>query len=190
MLSAGTPMLTGGDEDLRSLNCNNNPYDLDSVGNWLNYDWTTDQTNFRSFAARMIAFRRAHPALRPQTWYSAAGGTDGGTAQLQWYTPAGTVADPAYWNNAGNHAIAWQLDGSAFGDPVSSIYIAYNGWSGSVDFILPSPGSGKSWYRVTDTCNWADGPDTSAAPGSETPIGGQGTDYGLCGEALLLLIAQ
>ena len=31
MLSAGTPMLTGGDEYLRSLNCNNNPYDVDSL---------------------------------------------------------------------------------------------------------------------------------------------------------------
>jgi hypothetical protein len=30
-------MITGGDEHLRSLNCNNNPYNLDSVGNWLIY---------------------------------------------------------------------------------------------------------------------------------------------------------
>ena len=30
MVSAGTPMMTGGDEHLRSLNCNNNPYNLDS----------------------------------------------------------------------------------------------------------------------------------------------------------------
>ncbi|HVH80829.1 MAG TPA: isoamylase, partial [Stellaceae bacterium] len=29
MLSAGTPMITGGDEHLRSLRCNNNPYNLD-----------------------------------------------------------------------------------------------------------------------------------------------------------------
>ena len=57
-------------------------------------------------------------------------------------------------------------------------------------FALPSPGSGKTWYRVTDTCNWADGPNAVALTGSETRIGGQGTNYGLCGEALLLMIAK
>ncbi|HEY0063403.1 MAG TPA: hypothetical protein VGC21_14890 [Telluria sp.] len=25
------------------------------------------------------------------------------------------------------------------------------------EFHLPWPGTGKSWYRVTDTCNWAEG---------------------------------
>ena len=35
MLSAGTPMMTGGDEHLRSIKCNNNPYNLDSEANWL-----------------------------------------------------------------------------------------------------------------------------------------------------------
>ena len=47
MLSAGTPLMTGGDEYLRSLQCNNNPYNVDSVANWLNYKWTGDQTNFQ-----------------------------------------------------------------------------------------------------------------------------------------------
>jgi len=59
-----------------------------------------------------------------------------------------------------------------------------------VNFSLPWPGSGKNWYRVADTCNWADGPNTAAIPGTESLIGGQGTNYGLCGEALLLLIAK
>jgi pullulanase/glycogen debranching enzyme len=42
MVSAGTPMMVGGDEALRSLNCNNNPYNLDSSANWLN--WTCHGT--------------------------------------------------------------------------------------------------------------------------------------------------
>jgi glycogen operon protein len=100
MVSAGTPMIRGGDEHLRSLNCNNNPYNLDSVGNWLSYTFTTDQANFGNFAKRMIAFRKLHPALRPQTWYSSS--------QLQWYTPAGSVADSSYWNDPGNHAVPGQ----------------------------------------------------------------------------------
>ena len=35
MLSAGTPMIQAGDEYLRTLACNDNPYNVDSVGTWL-----------------------------------------------------------------------------------------------------------------------------------------------------------
>ena len=181
MLSAGTPMMQGGDEYMRSLQCNNNAYNLDSTANWLNYSWSTDQSNFYNFAQRLIAFRKAHPALRPVTWYTSS--------QVVWYEPSGTVADSTYWNNTSNYAIAYTVNGSSFGDG-NSMYIAYNGWSGSVTFTLPAPPTGTQWYRVTDTCNWNDGANTFVTPGNETLIGGGGTTYGQCGQSLLLLISK
>jgi glycogen operon protein len=180
MLSAGTPLMAGGDEYLRSLQCNNNAYNVDSVANWLNYTWTSDQSNFNAFVQGMIAFRKAHAALRPLNFYSSA--------QLAWWTPAGTTPDATYFNNGINHAIAYQFSGSALGDSYSSIYVAYNAWSGKVNFTLPSPSTGTSWYRVTDTCSWDEGPNQVRAPGVEDSIGGPG--YGLCGRGLLLLIAR
>jgi glycogen operon protein len=63
LLSAGVPMMTGGDEFLRTQFGNNNVYNLDSSSNWLNYSWSTDQTNFRTHTQRLVAFRKAHPAL-------------------------------------------------------------------------------------------------------------------------------
>jgi isoamylase len=180
MLSVGTPLMTGGDEYLRSLRCNNNPYNDDSIANWLNYSWTTDQSNFNAFVQGMIAFRKAHTALRPLNFYTSA--------QLVWWTPAGTAADATYFNNGINHAIAFQLSGSPLGDSYSSIYVAYNAWSGSVNFTLPSLSTGTNWYRVTDTCSWAEGPNQVRTPGAEDPIGGP--SYVLCGRGLLLLIAK
>ena len=44
--------------------------------------------------------------------------------------------------------------------------------------------------RVTDTCEWNDGPDTWAAPGNETLIGPGNSTYGVCGQALVLFIAK
>jgi len=67
MLSAGMPLTQGGDEYSRTLQCNNNAYNLDSTANWLNYSWSTDQSNFFNFAQRIIAFRLADSALRPVT---------------------------------------------------------------------------------------------------------------------------
>jgi glycogen operon protein len=182
MLSAGTPLMTGGDEYLRSLHCNNNAYNVDSVANWLNHSWTSDQSNFNAFVQGMIAFRKAHAALRPLNFYSSA--------QLVWWTPAGTTPDATYFNSGSNHAIAYQFNGSLLDDSNSSIYIAYNGWSGNVNFTLPSPSPGTNWYRVTDTCGWAEGPNQVRTPGAEDSIGGQGYGYGLCGRGLLLLIAR
>jgi glycogen operon protein len=190
MLSGGVPMIVGGDEALRSLNCNNNPYNLDSSANWLAWTWNTDQTNFRAFAKGMIAFRKAHPALRPVNFYSGADGNGNVMEQLRWFKPDGLVADAGYFGSPDNHAIAWRIDGSEFGDPAAAIYVAHNAWSGTVNFVLPWPGNGRQWYRVTDTCNWAEGPAQVRAPGAEDFIGGEYTNYGVCGRGTLVLIAK
>ncbi|MFC9608357.1 glycogen debranching protein [Streptomyces niveus] len=190
MLSAGTPMMNGGDEYLRSLRCNNNPYNLDSSANWLSTERSTDQSTFRAYAQRLIAFRKAHPALRPASFYTASDANGNGMGMLQWFTPAGAAPDNAYWSSANNHALAWRIDGTELSDPSSALYVGYNGWSGDVDFTLPSPGAGKSWYRVTDTSTWAEGTDQVAQPGSESHIGGAGTVYRLNGRSTLLLIAK
>jgi glycogen operon protein len=182
MLSAGTPLMTGGDEYLRSLHCNNNAYDVDSAANWLNYSWTSDQSNFNAFVRGLIAFREAHAALRPLSFYTSA--------QLLWWTPAGATPDASYFNDGSNHAIAYQLNGGALNDNSPSIYVAYNGWSGDVNFTLPSPGNGANWHRVTDTCGWAEGPSQVRNPGAEDSLGGQGFAYSLCGRGLALLIAK
>ena len=190
MLSAGVPMIVGGDEALRTLNCNNNPYNLDSSANWLGWTRTTDQNNFQAFTKAMIAFRKAHPALRPANFYSSVDNNGNVMEQLRWFKPDGGVADATYFNNPDNHAIAWRIDGSEFGDAASAIYVAHNAWSAQVNFTLPWAGTGKTWYRVTDTCSWAEGASQVNAPGSESPVGGENTNYGLCGRGTLVLIAK
>jgi glycogen operon protein len=190
MLSAGTPMITGGDEFLRTQYCNNNVYNLDSNKNWLDYALSTDAQTYKTFAERLIAFRKAHPALRPAYFYSSGDGNGNVMEQIRWFKPDGGVADSAYMGSSSNHAIAWRLDGTELGDPASALYIAYNGWSGNIEFTLPWPGSGKSWYRVMDTCNWAEGANQVSSPGAEPFVGGEWAKYGMCGRSVLLLIAK
>jgi glycogen operon protein len=190
MVSAGTPMFNGGDEFLRTQYCNNNVYNLDSSANWLNYTLNTDQANFKTFAQRLIAFRKAHPALRPANFFSGVDNNGNVMEQMRWFQPNGAVADSTYMGNGANHSLAFRIDGTEFGDTASAIYVAYNGWSGAVNFSLPWPGTGKQWYRVTDTCPWAEGASQVASPGAEVLIGGEGYSYGVCGRGLVLLIAK
>ncbi len=190
LLSAGVPMFNGGDEFLRTQYGNNNAYNLDSSANWLNYGLSVDQQNFKAFTQRLIAFRKAHPALRPANFYSTVDNNGNVMEQHRWFKPDGFVPDATYFNSASNHSIAWRIDGTELGDTASALYVAYNGWSGAVTFNLPWPGTGKSWYRVTDTCPWAEGPSQVALPGGEALIGGEGYSYGLCARGVLLLIAK
>ncbi|KRC00936.1 isoamylase [Duganella sp. Root198D2] len=190
LLSGGVPMMVGGDESLRSINCNNNPYNLDSPATWQNWSWSADQSNFQAFTKGLAAFRKAHPALRPANFYASTDGNGNVMEQLRWFKPDGAVADAAYFNDSNSHAIAWRIDGSEFADSASAIYVAYNGWSGNVNFTLPWPGAGKSWYRVTDSCPWAEGAGQVRTPGAEDLIGGENYVYGVCGRGLLLLIAK
>ena len=190
MLSAGVPMITGGDEVLRTQFGNNNVYNLDSPANWLFWTRTTIESNHQTYTTRLIAFRKAHPALRPANFYSGVDNNGNVMEQLRWFKPDGTQADSTYFNDANNHAIAWRIDGSEFGDSASAIYVAYNGWSGNVNFTLPWPGTGKQWYRVTDTATWNEGPNTVVVPGSEALIGGEFTVYAVQARSLLLLIAK
>jgi isoamylase len=190
LLSAGVPMFTGGDEMLRTQFGNNNTYNLDSPANWLSWTLDSFDLDHRTFTQRLIAFRKAHPALRPAQFYSGADNNGNVMEQLRWFKPDGAQADATYFNSSSNHAIAWRIDGSEFGDSASAIYVAYNGWSGNVNFVLPWPGAGKQWYRVTDTATWNEGPNAVALPGAESWIGGEWTNYGLQGRSLLVLIAK
>ena len=190
MLSAGVPMFNGGDEALRTQFGNNNVYNLDSPANWLYWTRSGIEADFETFTRRMIAFRKAHPALRPLNFYAGTDTNGNVMEQLRWFKPDGGVAEATYFNSSGNHAIAWRVDGSEFGDSASAIYVAYNGWSGNVNFSLPWPGAGKQWYRVTDTATWNEGANTVANPGSEALIGGEWTVYGLEARSMLVLIAK
>ena len=126
---------------------------------------STIETNHQTYTSRLIAFRKAHPALRPANFYSGVDTNGNVMEQLRWFKPDG-------------------------GQAASAIYVGYSGWSGSVNFTLPWPGTGKQWYRVTDTATWNEGANTVVVPGSEAPIGGENTVYSVQARSLLLLIAK
>ncbi|MCA9652844.1 MAG: glycogen-debranching protein [Myxococcales bacterium] len=153
MVSAGVPMMTGGDESGRSLRANNNPYNLDSVANWLR--WPGDPEHDAAmvgFSSRLLAFRAAHAALRPaHHWRVLTDGDGDGLTEARWFRDDGSFVDDAYVDGEGNHFVAWQLDGDELGDDAATLYFAYNGWSGPVLATLPAPPAGLSWRRAIDT---------------------------------------
>ena len=178
-LADGVPMIGGGDEDLRSQRCNNNPYNLDSIGTWLAPP--AAPSPFHTFTARLLAFRAAHPALRRRTWH------DGGS--LTWLGTDGLPLPDAFFHDPGAHFLAWRLDGgAAAGEPARSIYVAYNGATTTVAATLPAPSAGAAWYRVADTGAWLEPDGNSAAAGAEYKMGG--TRYDIAARSPVIWIER
>lgn len=162
LLSAGVPMFTGGDEFLRTQRCNNNSYNLDSSGNWLDWTAAEQQQGFTSFTRTLLVQRATHPALRPDTWRP--------DDQVRWYAPDGAEASGGYLDDPNNHAIALRLDGPAAQDPARALFIAYNGWTDGVTFALPPAPSGQPWRILADTAPWLEGDHNAFLPGDEPPL--------------------
>lgn len=67
LMSRGTPMLTQGDEFLRTQQGNNNPYCQDNEISWLNWDLLEKNKDMFNFVKQLIALRKEYPILRKQT---------------------------------------------------------------------------------------------------------------------------
>ncbi len=82
----------------------------------------------------MIAFRKAHPALRPSDYFEGNDHNGNGLKDITWYRDDANEPDNNYWNAPDRYFLAYRIDGSEFQDPAPSIYVAYNGWSGDQDY--------------------------------------------------------
>ncbi len=188
MLSAGTPMITGGDEMYRTQFGNNNPYNVDTDKIYLNWDDLRSHSRFVDFSRMLIQFRRAHPALKPAEYFDGTDHDGNGLKDLTWYGGNGQEPDAAYFNNPDNHFLAFRLDGAKSNDPAPSILVAYNGWKDVVTVTLPANLPGKVWHRVSDTAAWMEPEGNFRRPGSEERLAGR--TYDMKGRTILLLIEK
>jgi glycogen operon protein len=154
-LSAGTPMLLGGDELLRTQGGNNNAYCQDNAISW--YDWTLTEKNrdFFDFVKKVIAFTRRWPVFQRRAFFSGRDTNRDDRPDIRWYGP--NLAQPA-WGDPELRTLAYQLDGAEADRGAGSylVFVIYNAdWQGKA-MRIPEPGAGRRWYRVTDTSLPAD----------------------------------
>ena len=163
MMSRGVPMIVWGDEFNRTQNGNNNPYNIDSVCGWSNYNMinttsphkvstgttgepyhnnfgTFDNTanvngNFK-FMNYMLKLKAKEPALN-QTSYNIE---DGGVVDYVYSSPSGYATGD----------VMIHIDGSAVSGG-SDYLLMMNMTGGQVNFTVPAAASGKEWVRIVDT---------------------------------------
>lgn len=187
-LSVGTPMLSGGSEIYRTQFGNNNAYNLDTVSNWLDWSQAAPQAALINYTQQLMHFRSAHPALRPATFFTGTDNNGNGLKDLTWLKNDAGEVDQPYFADPNNHFLAFRIDGSEFGDSVTSLYIAYNGWTDPISTTLPVNLPGKSWFLVADSSAAAEVWGNIYPPGQEKLL--PGALCSVAGRSLLLLVEK
>jgi len=149
-------MLLGGDEFRRTQRGNNNPYCQDNEMSW--FDWSLLEKNkeIQRFTRGMIAFRRAHPVLRRETFY-----TD---EDIKWFAPNGASPD---WSDQSQKCFACLILGRTEPD----LFLLFNAGTSPVDFFIPALPAEKIWRLGVDTSRPA--PDDLFDSGREPSMQGQ-----------------
>jgi isoamylase len=176
-LSAGIPMLLGGDEIGRTQQGNNNAYCQDNEISW--YDWEHQDEDLLAFTRTALALREAHPALRPREYLRGPGGTP---AQMVLYRADGKQMLEPDWEDPSAKTLAISLDGRQIEDAEGDTFkerflVLFNAHYEAVTFTIPV---GRSPWQVVLT---------SAEPDETPPLQPDGV-IDVPERSFLLLVAS
>ena len=172
-LSAGVPMLVGGDEIGRSQYGNNNGYCQDNEISW--YEWTAADWELHRFVRRLVAFRSAHPVFRRRRFFQGRPIYGKGLEDIAWFTMDGVEMEDSYWEQGFAKSIGVFLNGAGIATPDvfgrdvrdDSFYLAFNAHYEDLSFSLPDKRFGRRWQSVLRTeIGWLDEKEEElASPG-------------------------
>ena len=168
LLSAGVPLLLGGDELGRTQQGNNNAYCQDNEITW--FDWSAVDPKLLQFTKDLIALRRRHPVFRRRRY-----STGKEAADLRWFTPSGTEMTAENWADPNARSVALFIDGStdpdtgADGTPMvdDDFFVLINAWWEPLTFTVPADLSTRQWSVLCDTHD----PERKDAVGHEVAVG-------------------
>jgi glycogen operon protein len=136
LVSRGVPMLLGGDEFRRTQGGNNNAYCQDNETSWIDWTQLEQHREIYRFAQGMIAFRRAHPVLSKEQFY-----TD---TEIHWF---GSQGGSPNWDGPKEKSFACLIHE----DEQRALYLMFNAGADAVDFHLPPVTHGTQWHLAVDT---------------------------------------
>jgi isoamylase len=168
LLSAGVPLLLGGDEFGRTQRGNNNAYCQDNEITWFN--WSAVDQELLEFTRDLIELRLAHRVFRRRRYLT---GKD--AADLRWFTPSGTGMTAEDWADPLARSVTLFIDGSTDpdlgpdGTPAADddFLIFVNAWWETLKFHTPLGFSARRWDFVCDTFD----PSRSGAAAAAVDVG-------------------
>ncbi len=152
-LSQGIPMLLAGDEFRRTQNGNNNSYCQDNEISWIDWSMLEKNNDIFRFVKYMIEFRKKHPSLRRENFFSGTAYNGNSQPDISWHGEEPFKPD---WS-VDSHSIAMLINGNYTlkddGSPDNDIFIIFNASLESSNYNLPESPSGRKWIIAVDTFN-------------------------------------
>lgn len=137
LLSAGVPMITAGDERLKTQMGNNNAYCQDTVMSWVNWELNAHQRDFEESISALIKLRRNTPALRPGN-FAIFDEPQAGQSQARWYNGSGEIMTEDDWNDSETRILVKYGKTVAPDGSTSEVLMIFNGLEESVEVKLPA----------------------------------------------------
>ncbi|WP_233568853.1 glycogen debranching protein GlgX [Kocuria soli] len=147
LLSQGTPMITAGDEFLRSQGGNNNAYCQDSPIGWVNWSMTPADRAMLSCTRELLKLRRRFMNAQPDDYMHRVQ-----DVRMDWFSPNGTPMQPDEWQAAGFRTVQMAV-GARSGTAKGMVLV--NGGPNDVEVRLPDQDSVEA-FTGTETPDDAD----------------------------------
>jgi glycogen operon protein len=160
MLSAGMPMLLGGDEIGRTQGGNNNAYCLDDDTSWLDWAPAGWKDDLLATVAFLVRLRRERAVLRQDRFFAGRPVRPDGTKDLAWFGPDGAEMDHVRWHDPTQLTLQMYLHNGVGG----SLLVIFAGGGQPQDLVLP-PRPWAAGFRLL----WHSGmerPPDRTAPGA------------------------
>ena len=149
LVSAGTPMLTAGDEIGRSQAGNNNPYCQDNEISWIGWDREGWHGDLLRTVSSLLKLRSEHPVLRPGRFASGRPATeDDVLPDLSWFGAGGEAMTAQAWHDPHGRVLQMLRSGRPAED--SDALVVLNGSLDQQTVILPT-GRGTDYELVWDS---------------------------------------
>jgi len=150
LTSAGIPMITAGDERLKTQGGNNNPYCQDNFITWQEYEPDPDKESFYLQVAHLIQLRKTYPALRPKR-FTKLEDTTPDYDQMLWFSVRGDQMTVDDWHNPERRTLQ-RLNYHLMNDGTKQgILTVFNGSEVIKDLELPSPDQVSGFELLWDS---------------------------------------
>jgi isoamylase len=156
LLSAGVPMILGGDELGRTQQGSNNAYCQDNELSW--FDWANVDEGLKAFTTELVTLRRENPALHPSWFRQAPDDSEPDTVAVLRADANGF--DDADWDDPEARAITYVLEHHGLEHHGADAFaLMLNAADNGVEFTVPPAPNGEWELAIS-----SDDDQTVAAP--------------------------
>lgn len=149
LLSFGTPMITAGDEFLKTQFGNNNPYGQDNVLSYIAWDAIEPEGyEFARFVRTLIKIRQSLPCFERKNYFKGQKVAGTHYKDLAWYNEKGVEFTASDWQDVLRQSVSYMVF-----DGKDLLYVIMNAAKKEVRWQLPTCKKMKYWKVLLDTSN-------------------------------------